>query len=375
MFLEKHLLIFKHKSRTCIDIGLDVHNTISHYSPYFDICYGYEQSNSLENKITFLNSNAIIYNGKFESLDEEFQEKNITQIDFVNIDVNGRELFFLKGAIQTIITWKPMIRFNSSMSSFHNYSIYPMECIEFLSKLGYRGFDNSDPDRLVMYCPNESHGISTKMLYTFWTGFNQMSQNRKNCLEQLREVSEANVLLIDANNFQDYILQIEPLHPGFTYLSETHKADYLRCYFMHFYGGGYSDIKYTTASWIKSFEEMSDPSNNKTVCGYKEIGPHGVPVIDLREKWECLIGGGCYICKPNTDFTTKWYNRMIEVLDQKLDLLKANPSKYPQDCSEDGTGYPLAWQEILGRIFHQVCYEERDKVSQSLPILLFHSYR
>jgi FkbM family methyltransferase len=389
MFLDKYLKIFPHKNNNYINIVSRCCKYINEYSVHFSKCICYESDkDSFFFLINSFSGNTIIYNAGisdrqyfsedrtlYKTLDQECLEKNITNIDFINIDVNGDESFVLKGAIEIINTWKPLIRFNSSMNSFYKHGIYPMDCINLLTDLGYIGFDNSDLDHLVMYCPNETLSILPKTIYTFWTGTNPMSHNRINCLAQLRQVSQADVLLIDVNHFQDYILQIEPLHPAFPYLSETHKADYLRCYFMHFYGGGYSDIKYTTGSWKQSFEEMSSPLNNKNVCGYKEIGPHGVPVLHLRDQWEHLIGGGCYICKPNTDFTRKWYRQMIRILDQKLDLLKANPSKCPQDCSEDGTGYPLAWQEILGRIFHQVCYEERDKISQSLPILLFHSYR
>ena len=386
MFLEKYLKIFPHKNKTCIDIGTTFIN--NHSDSFLNNIFYISNNELFSVLLNSIPSTPIVYNlgisdrqyfsedgMLYKTLDQECLEKGINSVDFINIDTNGNEIFVLKGAIEMIKAWKPLIRFNSSMNSFYKHGIYPMDCINLLTDLGYIGFDNSDPDYLVMYCPNETLSILPKTIYTFWTGTNPMSQNRINCLAQLREMSEANVLLIDVNNFQDYILQIEHLHPAFPYLSETHKADYLRCYFMHFYGGGYSDIKYTTGSWKPSFEEMSSPLNNKTICGYKEIGPHGVPVLELRDKWESLIGGGCYICKPNTDFTKKWYKQMIEILDQKLDLLKANPSKYPQDCSEDGTGYPLAWQEILGRIFHQVCYEERYKVSQNLPILLFHSYR
>ena len=386
MFLEKYLKTFPHKNKTCIDIGTIFIN--DHSDRFLNhIVYEFNEE-SFSILMNSYPSNTVVYNlgisdrryfsedgMLYKTLDQECLEKGINSVDFINIETNDDELFVLKGAIEIIKTWKPLIRFNSSMNSFYKHGIYPMDSIKLLTDLGYIGFDNSDLDHLVMYYPNETLSILPKTIYTFWTGTNPMSHNRINCLMQLRSVSEADVLLIDVNNFQDYILQIEPLHPAFTYLSETHKADYLRCYFMHFYGGGYSDIKYTTGSWTQAFEEMSSPLNNKTICGYKEIGPHGVPILELRDKWEHLIGGGCYICKPNTDFTRKWYRQMIEVLDKKLDLLKANPSKYPQDCSEDGTGYPLAWQEILGRIFHQVCYEERDKVSQNLPILLFHSYR
>jgi hypothetical protein len=47
-------------------------------------------------------------------------------------------------------------------------------------------------------------------------------------------------------------------------------------------------------------------------------------VHELRQEWESLIGGGCCIAKPNTTFTQKWYSRMVEILDEKLDQIKAN---------------------------------------------------
>jgi len=405
--VSQYLRIFPHKNRTFIDVGSYTGNCILQMSQLFNKCYGYEPSNksfaNLVKNTSDLN-NTEVYNlgicdrecygimhgtNPFEfhfkpdqygrilckTLDQECSEKCIDNIDFINIETNGCELFILKGAQNIIRKCKPLIRFNSGNDSLKNYSIYPMDCIEFLTNIGYTGFNNSDPNHLVMYCPNETHCIEPKRLFTFWTGTNEMSQNRKNCLEHLRNETGADVYLIDVYNYKDYILQIAPLHPAFQYLSETHKADYFRAYFMHFFGGGYSDIKYTTGSWVKSYEEMASSGNNKMICGYKEIGPHGVPVFDLRDHWEKFIGCGCYIAKPNTEFTRKWYSRMIEVLDRKFESLKQNPARYPQDCSEEGNGYPLLWAEILGLVFHRVCYEESDSISQSLPILLFHSYR
>jgi hypothetical protein len=308
-----------------------------------------------------------------ETLDQESETHEFQDIDFIKIDAEGMELAVLRGAEKTLLKDKPLVQFQTNHLSKMLFNVDADECINYMKSLGYIDFDNSDENNRFMYCPNESLSILPKTIYTFWTGTNEMSNNRVQCLQHLRENTGATVLLIDINNYQDYILQSEQLHPSYHYLSETHRADYLRTYFMHFFGGGYSDIKYTTGSWTKSFEEMCE--TEKTICGYKEIGPFGVPVIELRQEWESLIGGGCYIAKPNTDFTRKWYSRMVQILDEKLDQIRANPSRFPQDCSEEGGGYPLAWQEILGRVFHRVCYEERDKISMSLPILIFHSYR
>jgi FkbM family methyltransferase len=408
--VQKYLKMFPHKNRTYIDVGAHIGTTILPYSRFYSEIHGYEPNTEnfeylsqnvkqlrVHPRISRTALSSISTTGKMvkhsggnsgcfyfqqddtgdvicETLDIEAQANSIQDIDFIKIDAEGMEVEILKGAEQTIRKYKPLIQFQTNILAKTIYGFGRRDGgADYLRELGYIDFDTSDGSNRFMYCPNETHSILPKTLYTFWTGTNEMSQNRIQCLQHLRENTGANVILIDVNNYQDYILQSEPLHPSYPYLSETHRADYLRTYFMHFFGGGYSDIKYTTGSWTNSFEEMGN--TEKTICGYKEIGPFGVPVIELRQEWESLIGGGCYIAKPNTDFTKKWYSRMVKILDEKLDQIKSNPSRFPQDCSEEGGGYPLAWQEILGRVFHRVCYEERDKISMSLPILIFHSYR
>ena len=209
-------------------------------------------------------------------------------------------------------------------------------------------------------------------IYCFWTGNNEMSDNRIECLENLKNVSECNVLLITKYNLSDYILSDVPLHPAFQYLSETHKADYLRTYFMHFHGGGYSDIKKTTGSWNKSFNDLKN--SNYWICGYKEING-GVAYAPHADKWQEMVGNCAYICKPQTELTKEWYNEMILLLDKKLEKLKLNPSSNPQDSNESGTGYPIEWNEMLGRIFHKVSYKYKDYILNTLPICIFDNYR
>jgi len=198
--------------------------------------------------------------------------------------------------------------------------------------------------------------ISENIIYCFWTGNNEMSEKRKECLKNLKEVSECNVILVTPDNLQYYILSDEPLHEAYTYLSETHKADYLRTYFMHFYGGGYSDIKKTTSSWKKAFKDIE---NNKDcyINGAHESGPHDIGYEGAVSQWEKMVSNCAYICRPKTDFTYKWYSEMIELMDKKVEDLKKHPATYPQETSSDGNGYPLEWTEMLGRIFHKVLLE------------------
>jgi len=143
---------------------------------------------------------------------------------------------------------------------------------------------------------------------------------------------------------------------------------------MNFYGGGYSDIKKTTGSWVDSFNELHN-TNNKWIIGYKEI-QYGVAYEPIKDKWNELIGNGAYICKAQTPLTIEWYNEMIKLLDEKLPKLKQFPSTFPQDCAEKSNGkYPIEWNEMLGRIFHKFCYKYKDKLLTTLPISIFENYR
>ena len=191
-----------------------------------------------------------------------------------------------------------------------------------------------------------------------------MNENRIKCLEHSRNVSMCNIILVTKNNLDKYIK--EPLHPAYQYLSETHRSDYLRTYFAHFYGGGYMDIKQTLGSWVDCFEQLRN--SDQWMCGYRMHGPD-IAYEPNKDKWYDLIGLGAYICKPQTQLTKEWYEDMLRVLDSRLEQLKQNPSKYTNDCVWTDSGYPIRWAEILGEVFHKVSYEHRDKLLYTLPNL------
>jgi hypothetical protein len=117
---------------------------------------------------------------------------------------------------------------------------------------------------------NSNEGkILKKQIYCFWTGNNEMSQNRKNCLIALKQRSNCEVVLVTPDNLNDYILPDHPLHESYKYLSFTHRSDYLKKYFMHFHGGGYCDIKYPCGDWNEAFDNINE-NENIYINGYKE---------------------------------------------------------------------------------------------------------
>ena len=70
----------------------------------------------------------------------------------------------------------------------------------------------------------------------------------------------ASVELVTDTNLHEYNIPESPMHPAVCSktLSAIHKADYLRVYFMHHYGGGYHDVKPHSASnnWTAVFSEF-----------------------------------------------------------------------------------------------------------------------
>lgn len=199
-----------------------------------------------------------------------------------------------------------------------------------------------------------------KVIYCFWTGDNPMSEARLKGLESMKNTTQVKIVLVTPSNLSSYVLEDHPLHPAYEYLNPTHRSDYLCSYFMNFYGGGYSDIKTATSSWLDAFNKL-DISDNY-ILGYKEIGPRGVAYVrndlykTLVSNWEKLVGCGCFICKPHTPFTEEWYAQKAERMNVRQDELIKR-------------GDMLEWTELKGHIFHPLCYKYADKVMQDNSVI------
>jgi hypothetical protein len=198
-----------------------------------------------------------------------------------------------------------------------------------------------------------------KTIFIFWLGLNKMGKKRKQILNYLKNnIKKCDVTLINNFNYKNFIKPAYQLHPAFEYLSAVHKTDYLRCYFMHHYGGGYTDIKYQYDNWNQCFNKINDNSNIFVIgCKEKNIGCiSGRCSNYVRNNWERCISNGKFIMKKQTVFTSQMMSKIHEILDLKLELLKKNPAY----CNRSGylckhtecKHYPIWWNEILGEILH-----------------------
>lgn len=196
-----------------------------------------------------------------------------------------------------------------------------------------------------------------------WSGKNEMPPQRVECLRKLENSTRCKIVYIHPYNLEHFVLPDHPIHPAYPYLSETHKADYFRCYLMHFYGGGYTDIKLQSGSWTNAFDDLD--SSSAYVNGYPVLKEHVQP-LHINE-WENLIGTNAIICKPKTPFTSLWYSKITELLDDNLEKLIKNPANHPQAAAWDGTGYPLEWTSTNADIFHDVCMTFLKDIIRTVP--------
>ena len=236
--------------------------------------------------------------------------------------------------------------------------------------------------------------MNQPVIFSFWNG-PEMSESRKECYHQLSNALFKNgiehILITEENIYEYVCISEEPLHKSYPYLSSTHKSDYLRCYFMHFFGGGYTDIKQINGDWNTAFTNIFHNINIESelwASGYPEICPDSVANISsenpelyqiLRNNYKLLIGCCNFICKPNSPLTTEWYNTVCNILDNKYELLQKYPARHVREGFQDGYDslypYPIKWTEILGNVFHPLIYKYREHIDYQCPKFISSTYR
>jgi FkbM family methyltransferase len=400
--VQAYLKEFPEKARAYIDVGGHVGTTLLPYSRLYAACIAYEpnvdnyafllhnmEANGVAGTCTAKNvgcSNAST-NGKtlkhgsntgcyfFEEradgaervcrLDDD-PDVAAVHVDFIKVDVEGMELAVLQGARETILRCRPLIALECNDLCTTLFGTPPSASIAFLTSLGALQYRKGDANT-YFYFPS-------RVVRTFWTGVNAMSDVRKGCLEKLRVATGVHVVLYTPETIRHLELPDAPFHPAFEHLSAVHRADFLRTYCMHFYGGGYSDIKIPTRTWTDAFATI-ETDDDAWIVGYQEIAG-GVAYGPMEDMWKHIIGNGAYICKPRTPLTQDWYDNMMRLLDEKLPELKLNPAPDARACAETSkTGYPIEWNEMLGRIFHRVIWPHIAHVRNTLPPPVLEGYQ
>ena len=197
-----------------------------------------------------------------------------------------------------------------------------------------------------------------KKIYCFWTDDNPLPKNRIEGLKSMRENLGVPIEFLDAKGIKERILPEAPLHPGFKYLSAVHKSDYLRCYFMHHFGGGYADIKSYSKNnnWKQCFRYINTYQDIWGIGVEEIMGGASIKELNTPLNVRKLLSTGCFIFRPHTEFTSLWYTRLVKKIEERYAELEASPSIDPFG----GKDYPIRWAEILGDLFHRLLAETYD---------------
>jgi FkbM family methyltransferase len=169
-FVKQFLLENPGRNRTYIDVGMHFGSTILPYGRMFNRAYGYEPNeenfflakhnialNNVTNttikncavsdrvthgKTVQRGSNTGCYIFDFSTggsintvrLDDE----GLQDVDFIKIDIEGAELLALKGAINLIQTYKPLLQIEINGLSEKHFSIQTSDILTFLHDQGYK---------------------------------------------------------------------------------------------------------------------------------------------------------------------------------------------------------------------------------------------
>jgi hypothetical protein len=229
-----------------------------------------------------------------------------------------------------------------------------------------------------------------RRIFAFWLGDAPMDEVRSASLRSLRADCGVEVLLLGERDLGDWILPEAPLHPAYRYLAPIHKADYLRAYFMHHHGGGYSDIKPTSGGWSESFDLLDregllgvgsmERGSSGVVNLYAEAGSPGFPLLRpewwktafLKLNYRSVLGVCAFILAPRTEFTARWFSEVERRLDAYLPELELHPGRRAKERKGRSYGgevslYPVMWSSILGDIFQPLSFEYRRRLGNALP--------
>ena len=232
--IKNYLTVYPDKARTFIGIGSAL--VVDGSSLYKD-CFIYEaddakygaidelllqnvqiRQHAMYNKMV----NGYIVGGKFvEDVDGDhvshvLDYENLHIVDLLAVD-SVCSLQVLEGGVNLLRRCKPLL-WLAALSP---------NVLDFITALGYKELSGG-----FYYIPEVVENIENNNIFCFWTGTNTMSHNRLGCLYNLRTQTDSNIILVTVDNLASFIKPEDPLHEAYQYLSETHKCDYLRVYFM-----------------------------------------------------------------------------------------------------------------------------------------------
>lgn len=202
-----------------------------------------------------------------------------------------------------------------------------------------------------------------EVIWCFWTGTNPLTPNRAACLAQMREINPRTpVELITPDRLTSFVVSTHPLPAAYDDLSFVHRSDYLRAYFLHHYGGGYSDLKRLRGPWRSPLDRLRTSDgwllgNPLTAPAWAGEAP-GRLGTHLRRYYRQIASESTLIAKSHSPLTAEWLREVERRLDYYAPALAESEGGIWGRASD----YPISWTGLLGDVLHPLCLKHRDRV-------------
>mmetsp|Transcript_102620 Transcript_102620/g.319073 ORF Transcript_102620/g.319073 Transcript_102620/m.319073 type:complete len:281 (+) Transcript_102620:265-1107(+) len=185
--------------------------------------------------------------------------------------------------------------------------------------------------------PRLQRGELHRVVWMCWTGNNPMPPHLQLCLRTVERNAGLPVVLVTPRNVAEYVP--DP-HPAYHLLHLAHRADYLRCYLLHHYGGIYLDVDTVC---LRSLAGLFDLLETFDAVGYD------------GSQWGEYIGiSDMGPFRPSSPITELWFNALHGRMEQRRAELEAHQTDV------------FYWQEILRDIVLPVTLMHREKISKGL---------
>ncbi|CAE8582722.1 unnamed protein product, partial [Polarella glacialis] len=187
--------------------------------------------------------------------------------------------------------------------------------------------------------PRLEAGKLHRVIWMCWTGNNPMPAHLQLCMQTVRRNSGLPVILVTPQNVSEYVP--DP-HPAYEFLHLAHRADYLRCYLLHNYGGVYLDVD---TICLRSLAELFDVVEGGQIDA---VGYDG-------SQWGEFVGiSDMGPFRPGSELTQLWFNALHGKLHERLPEIRAQRTDV------------FYWQEILRDIFVPCSLMHKERISASL---------
>eukprot|EP00038_Savillea_parva_P003278 m.123475 g.123475 ORF g.123475 m.123475 type:complete len:555 (-) comp11129_c0_seq4:929-2593(-) len=219
-----------------------------------------------------------------------------------------------------------------------------------------------------------------------------MNMGKGAAVKQLQSESgiTVNVLKLD-QAIKTLNKDYDPIHPLMKSdaVSLYHKAEYMRVYVLHHYGGAVADFRSTAGTWDGIFKKFEDRNvwlvggpteGTSTVhcCGdyLKFLGGSPASCDIVREKVaeidERGLGSSAMAARAGSPLTHAWLRALNWRLDYLHDDILAHPTPFRWCCHNRTDvrtqAYPLGWTELRDDIFYPLVAKYKDHVRGGLPL-------